>query len=41
MAFAILLPAVIVIALIIRQNGPQEEPPVQLSPPSNAPAHQS
>lgn len=41
MAFAILLPAIIVVALMIRQNGPQEAPPVQLNPAPNAPADPS
>jgi len=33
---AILLPAVILVALVIRQNGPREAAPVQLAPPPAA-----
>jgi hypothetical protein len=32
-----LLPAIIVAALLIRQNGPTDAPAVRLSPPSAAP----
>jgi hypothetical protein len=35
-ALAFLLPAIIIIALLIRQNGPREAPPVRLSPPPAA-----
>jgi len=37
-ALVILLPAIIVLALIIRQNGPREAAPVRLSPPVASPA---
>jgi hypothetical protein len=33
---AVLLPAIIVLALVVRQNGPTEAPPVMLSPPPAA-----
>jgi hypothetical protein len=32
-ALAVLLPVIVVVALVIRQNGPREAPPVQLSEP--------
>jgi len=35
-ALALLLPAIIVVALVIRQNGPRETPPVQIKPPGAA-----
>jgi len=35
---ACLLPAIILLALLIRQNGPRETPPEQLSPPAAAPS---
>jgi hypothetical protein len=36
MILAVLLPAIIIVALVIRQNGPQEAPAVQLAPPPSA-----
>ncbi len=37
MVLALLLPAIIVLALVIRQNGPTEAPPVRLSAPQGSP----
>ena len=37
MVLAVLLPAIIVLALVMRRNGPTEAPPVRLSPPQGSP----